>query len=332
MRESTWDYARGIAIVLMVFGHVLRGLHSSGIMPADHWLRTIDYGIYTFHMPIFFLLAGANAGSSVAKDGFLRCKVKTILYPYLIWSLLQGLVQVGMSGSTNRPLDLSDLPAAILWEPLGQFWFLYALFLCHVFAFLAAANRLRLTGFALVAYGVGNYFAMGILSEALSFFLFYAAGMLTAQHLKGFVERLSSAPWLAVTLIGAVGSIYMAMRLGSYDAPTALPAAVFGMLFVFQVSALAAHAGRLKIIERLGVASMPIYLMHIMAGSGARIILAKLGVVNLWVHLSIGLVLAIVLPLIAQRCIVGAGAIIARRRDQQRDQRPGGSLKPPVVR
>lgn len=314
VRESAWDYARGIAIVLVVFGHIVWGLNFSGIVPAGHWLLATNYAIYTFHMPIFFLLAGTNAASSIGKDGFFHGKVKTILYPYLLWSLLQGIAQVGMSGSTNRPLHLSDLAPSILWAPLGQLWFLYALFLCHVFARLTHSAQIPVAAVALAAYAVGKYFALGILSDALSFFLFYAAGLLMAQHLKGFVERLVSAPWLAVTFVGAVVAIYTAMRLGAYDAPTALPAAVFGMLFLLQVSALAARSGRLRIIEMLGVASMPIYLMHIIAGSGARIILAKMGMVNLWMHLSIGLALGILLPLIAQRCLIRAGSAIALRR------------------
>jgi fucose 4-O-acetylase-like acetyltransferase len=300
--------------LLVVFGHVVKGLDASGRMPAGHWLLVVDYAIYTFHMPIFFLLAGVNAGSTVGKDGFLRSKLKTILYPYLLWSLLQGLSQVAVSGSTNRPLHLSDLPPAILWAPLGQFWFLYALFLCHVFARLTHSARVPVAAFSLAAYVVGKYSALGILSGALNFFLFYAAGLLMAQQLKGLVVRLATAPWLAVTFVGAVVTIYTAMRLGACDAPTALPAAVFGMLFVLQVSALVARAGRLKVVELLGLASMPIYLMHIMAGSGTRIILAKLGVANLWAHLSIGLALGILLPLITQRCLIRAGSAIALRR------------------
>lgn len=314
MRERTWDYARGIAIVLVVFGHVTRGLYAAGYVPPNHWLLVADYSIYTFHMPIFFLLAGMNARSAIGKEGFLRSKVTTILYPYLLWSLLQGSVQIAMSGTTNQPLHLSNLAPAILWAPLGQFWFLYALFLCHVFALIASAVRVPVAAFAVAAYAVGKYFGLGILSEALSFFLFYAAGLLLAQHLKEVVERLARPRWIAIIFVGAVISIYSALHLGRHDAPTALPAAVFGMLFILQVSALAARSGKLRTIELLGLASMPIYLMHIMAGSGARIILAKLGVANLWVHLSIGLVLGVLLPLIAQRCIVGAGAFISRLR------------------
>ena len=46
MRESWVDYAKGIGILLVVFGHVNRGLQAAGIiMPSK---------LYHFHMPLFF--------------------------------------------------------------------------------------------------------------------------------------------------------------------------------------------------------------------------------------------------------------------------------------
>ncbi|MEO6354553.1 MAG: acyltransferase [Burkholderiaceae bacterium] len=302
-REVLWDYARGIGILLVVYGHVLRGLNSGGMVADDHWLMASDYAIYTFHMPLFFLLAGMNAGKGLARSGFLRSKLMTIIYPYLLWSVLQGLVQVAMSDSTNLPFHLSDLTAAILWKPLGQFWFLYALLLCHIFVFLTTANRLRVTLFALAAYLVGINFELGILSQSLQFFLFYAAGLLAARHLKVVVERFANPAGIATTFMAAGIAIYAASALGGYADPWALPAAFLGMFLVLQVAALLARSNRMRIIELLGLASMPIYLMHILAASGARIVLSKLGVTDISLHLGIGLALGVLFPLAAYYCI-----------------------------
>jgi fucose 4-O-acetylase-like acetyltransferase len=296
-REILWDYARGIGILLVVYGHVLRGLNSGGMVADGHWLMATDYAIYTFHMPLFFLLAGMNAGRGLARSGFLRSKLMTIVYPYFLWSLIQGLVQVIMSGSTNLPFHLSDLAAAIFWKPLGQFWFLYALLLCHIFVFLTTANRLRVSVFALAAYLVGINFELGIVSQSLQFFLFYAAGLLAAEHLKAVAERLANPAGIAATFIATGGSIYTASRLGGFSAPWALPAALLGMLLVLQVSAALARSNRMRIIELLGLASMPIYLMHILAASGARIVLSKLGITDVYLHLGIGFLLGVLFPL-----------------------------------
>lgn len=297
MRKNLWDYSRGIGIIIVVYGHVLRGLNSGGIVPSEHWITASDYVIYTFHMPLFFLLAGMNASKGLARNGFLKNKLMTVVYPYILWSFLQGLIQVAMSGSTNSPLYLSDLFSAILWRPLGQFWFLYALFLCNIFVYIIASSRMMIIIFSLFAYVLSIYFDWGILSKSLNFFIYYALGLLVTDHLKLFVERLANPVGIASVFIGLGISIYVAKQLGGYSDPWAMPAAAFGMLFVLQVSAVLARSNKAKSIEWLGLASMPIYLMHILAASGARIVLLKFGFTNMYLHLGVGISMGILFPL-----------------------------------
>ena len=296
-REVLWDYARGIGILLVVYGHVLRGLNSADIIPDANAIMGSDYAIYTFHMPLFFLLAGMNVEKGLARGGFLRGKLATIVYPYLLWTLLQGLVQVAMAGSANKPFHLADLGMALLWEPLGQFWFLYALFLCHVFAFVTTANRHRVVLFALLAYAAGHYFEWGMLTLSFQFFLFYAVGLLTAGHLKPLIERSATPAGLLATLVCTGIAIYAAWQFGEAQSPSSLPAAFLGMLLVLQVSHLLARSRTMTPIKLLGLASMPIYLVHILAASGARIVLSKLGIDNMGAHLVLGCVLGIAFPL-----------------------------------
>src|SRR4051794_36832842 len=52
------DTAKGIAIILVVVGHDLRGLMAAGILPRAGATEIIDGWIYAFHMPLFFVLAG----------------------------------------------------------------------------------------------------------------------------------------------------------------------------------------------------------------------------------------------------------------------------------
>jgi len=296
VRERLWDFARGIGILLVVYGHVLRGMNSAGIVSNDHWIMVSDFAIYTFHMPLFFLLAGLNTGKGLVKDVFLRSKLTTIAYPYFLWSLVQGFVQVAMAGSTNNSFRLSDLATAILYKPFGQFWFLYALFLCHIFVVLTTINRLRVIVFALVAYAVGIYFDWGILSKTLSFFIFYAAGILLSTHLKTIVERFSDPLAIIICIIGTGIAIFFAKQFGHFDDPTALIAAFIGIFLILQLSAIVMRSNTIY-IELLGLASMPIYLMHILAGSGIRIVLLKLNITNMYIHLGIGFSFGVLAPL-----------------------------------
>ncbi|UNA30846.1 hypothetical protein LOF14_20465 [Klebsiella variicola subsp. variicola] len=54
-----------------------------------------------------------------------------------------------------------------------------------------------------------------------------------------------------------------------------------------------------KLLCFLGSYSMPIYLMHVLVGSGVRIFMSKiLGVYNVGIHLFLGIVLGILMPIL----------------------------------
>ncbi|EPJ4139137.1 acyltransferase family protein [Klebsiella pneumoniae] len=72
MRETWVDYAKGIGIILVVFGHANRGLYSSGIYISPEIYHYLDNVIYSFHMPLFFFLSGLFFVSSI-KTGLRRC-------------------------------------------------------------------------------------------------------------------------------------------------------------------------------------------------------------------------------------------------------------------
>lgn len=303
MRESLWDKARGIGIILVVYGHVLRGGLAAGTVSAYDPIMWSDYAIYTFHMPLFFLLAGLNVERSLAKGNFLKSKIPSIIYPYFLWSLLQITVQLMLNSMVNHQFVLSDL-LNIVWRPVSQFWFLYAIFLCHVFAWSVGGDRLRLGLFSMVAYPVGIYFSnkLGILSSAFTFFLFYVSGIFFGQQLKGVSIRLAGYREILVTCLGLAIAIFVASRMGGYNSPISLFAAILGIGLVLGIAQLLPDSAFTRFIGMLGAASMPIYLMHVFATAGVRVLLVKLHVTSVALHIVAGLVAGLLLPLVAYYC------------------------------
>jgi fucose 4-O-acetylase-like acetyltransferase len=299
LREGYEDYARAAGIVLVVYGHVLRGLVSAGLVPSHHWILQSDYAIYTFHMPLFFVLSGLHVERSLRRGaaGYLASKLQTIVYPYFLWSLVQGLVLLFASGETNHPFYPSDL-VRMFWDPFSQFWFLYALFLCHILIVLTTTHRIRLVCAALVAYAIGSIFDIGILALSLKFFLFFAAGVLLAGHVRAMVSPLATVPGMLATAVALGVAIYLARPHGEYNSVWALPATALGILLVFEFALWMDRFGESVVLTTLGQASMPIYLVHILAGSGARIVLMHLHVDNLYVQLFAGVICGLAVPLV----------------------------------
>jgi fucose 4-O-acetylase-like acetyltransferase len=78
------DAARGFCIILVVVGHAIGGLMGASMVTQQSILGNIDYFIYTFHIPAFFVISGMLAPSSVSKDPkkFLNNNFKYLLYPF----------------------------------------------------------------------------------------------------------------------------------------------------------------------------------------------------------------------------------------------------------
>jgi hypothetical protein len=61
------DTAKRFGIILVVFGHALRGLVSANVMTWAPAARFVDVGIYAFQMPLFFFLSGVFPFRSTIK-------------------------------------------------------------------------------------------------------------------------------------------------------------------------------------------------------------------------------------------------------------------------
>ena len=79
-RISYIDMAKGIGIILVVLGH--------SIFPSEN----LTTWIYSFHMPLFFILSGMLLSHTHATEqaltSFIRKKAQAIFIPYFVFSVL----------------------------------------------------------------------------------------------------------------------------------------------------------------------------------------------------------------------------------------------------
>lgn len=280
-RRVAWlDCARGIGIMLVVAGHVERGLWAAGLARGRVW-PWFDYTIYTFHMPLFFLLAGVHVPRGLARGKvvFLRNKLLGVAYPYLLWSLLQGSVLVACSSLTNGTARASDL-LRIGWQPMSQFWFLYVLFGCHLLALLLGMKPRLSLALAALGLAAGHLLPLpAMLQKLLLSFPYFAAGFVWSEHWLRPTAPARARRHLLIGVFGFIPAVALSAQPGDWDPDSlwALPASVLGLAALIN----AAHLLRgrtLGFCASLGRASMTIYVLHILAAAGLRIGLRKLGV------------------------------------------------------
>ena len=279
--RTKWiDIARGLGIILVVWGHVIRANIDLGsnplMMEEDRWL-------YSFHMPLFFVLAGLFLWPNIEKGRirFLRNRWLAIIWPYILWSLILGIVEIAATRYVNSPMNVVDL-LRIPFAPIEQFWFLYALLICQLVCVMAFPSIWRL--WLLSAAGIILLFTIGgdwIGIRAMTYLPFVAVGV-TAAH---SFDALSRSSKLARFGVSASGWALLAIVLVFVPSPaSSLPFKIIaGLGGSVGCIGIATLLSRWKnpladALSLLGQASLVIYILHTLFSAGARIALKLVGV------------------------------------------------------
>ncbi|MGW7225546.1 acyltransferase family protein, partial [Streptomyces cyaneofuscatus] len=192
-RDHFFDNAKYLAIVLVAVGHAWEPLPSGRLVEAAYTL------IYTFHMPVFILIAGYfSRGFELRPDRVWKL-ITSLLVPYLIFELLY----TAFHRLTRDP----ELPLSLL-EPYWLLWFLPALFFWRLSTPIWQAVRAPvLVSLAVAAVATVSPAADGALplQRILQFMPFYVLGLrLGPEHfaaLRRTWVRVVSVPVFALGLL-----------------------------------------------------------------------------------------------------------------------------------
>lgn len=278
------DGCKGLAIVLVVYGHVAGGLEAGGALKAGSIFIALRTWVYLFHMPAFFLLSGLFAQRAIGRPWLtvIGGKVRTLVYPYILWTGIYLSTQIVMARFANNPPDIGKA-ARLLWEPYGYgLWFLYCLFVMSLLFHGLLLARLPKTAVLLGALGLHlaawfNVFGFWpIFNTAMLNFVFYAVGGLYADRIFSLLDkpRAAVAGIAGILLLGLMTALHLA--LGDKPFPLAL---VFAVPGIAGLILLAKGAGPFAgFASLLGFYSLEIYLGHPLFSVAARAALVRAGV------------------------------------------------------
>lgn len=313
-QRSDWvDYGKGLGIILVVYAHLLSSGYHAGLQIHEHFFLLSDSIVYSFHMPLFFFLAGLLVEQSYNKRDareFVVGKIKFLVYPYLIWSFIQAGSELLFSEHSLRGVTVADI-WTIPYLPLAQFWYLYALLWMYVvYALLSKLGEFALTAM-MVSACLLFYFSINTEILALhgfsTGFIFFVFAVLIKKYL-GDLERYSLSPWATVVLLPVLlGTGYYIFE--KCIEPTRLTnglhpfyflfLAVLGISFCLGLAQFLARKKYCQVIQSLGIYSLQIYLVHMLAGVGARVVLLNFfHIQNPLVHMMIGMGAGLFAPII----------------------------------
>jgi fucose 4-O-acetylase-like acetyltransferase len=336
-RKEWIDYAKGIGIILVVYGHLLSSGYHDGLNIPGHFYELSRNIIYSFHMPLFFLLSGLLVEESLQKRGpreYVIDKLKKIAYPYFLWSAMQIFIEAMFSDHTQSGTTLSNL-FTIWYLPWGQFWFIYALFFMHIIhAVLSGTGRLAKP--ILLIIGIILFFnplstETAALFEFSIYFVYFVFGILL-NHYFFMMERLEIRPifilMLLVILVTCGILIYSnSTRSDPFGHLFYLYLSVVGILFCTSLAQYLARKNFLPFIRVFGMYSLPIYLVHMIAGAGTRLILSNYLHLQNWVLLIlVSLLVALIAPILLQRLSEKAGFPYFFELPKKQGPRPSGEM------
>ncbi|MGB6692154.1 MAG: acyltransferase family protein [Terracidiphilus sp.] len=275
-RIKSVEAVKGIAIVLMVYGHVAQGAHHRGWWDSPAYYFQERF-IYSFHMAAFFFASGLFVSGSIARYGgarFVLQRMRTVLWPYLF--CVAGFVTDQWFGGKASAAS-GDFTHSILIPALSgeASWFLPTLFLCLLLSMLTD----RLPAWVRFAGAVAlNVFCprtgVRILDSAAQYFVFTAAG----EWLGKRIERVESLPrWAAFS--GAVGLFLgvAAANLGAIHLPAiGILLGLAGTGGLFLLASALRNTAFVSGAVWCGAASLGIFELHPFFQGALRLVLARL--------------------------------------------------------
>ncbi len=205
------DFAKFIAILLVIWGHA----SPNGTTPAYR------VALYSFHMPLFFLVSGMVISRRRHEynrehwKNFIFKNLMTLLVPYLIW----GAIYSDFSCKNFIKLCYGSWEVLNATKTLTSLWFLPCLFVArilaefllmmswrvrqiprHLFGFLAAIGAFLL-GFLMPLLPMGYPLCFNIALLALGFILLGYAVKDLILHLP------KTNPWIYLAAAAACGGI-----------------------------------------------------------------------------------------------------------------------------
>lgn len=217
-RRADLDRAKGLGILLVVFGHIV-----ARQPPVDNeWYVTLKDAVYLFHMPFFMYLSGyvtflSGAARTMPEDWpklWLK-RARRLLVPFAIFGLaiVAGkLLLAPYLHVDNAPVSASRAMLALLWNtdasPAESVWYIAVLFvLCAATPPLLALLRGNVG--LLLAFAVALYLSPAphvmYLDRVASFYVFFVLGGLAADLGERWLRALDlCAPWFLAMLLAAV--------------------------------------------------------------------------------------------------------------------------------
>lgn len=318
MQRMKWiDTAKGIAIILVVIGHVVSSYQSSGMYLTSTIFNFSHDFVYSFHMASFMILSGIlfSCASENKRNNSIISKIINYGIPYIAFSIVWWLFKVVLASHTNTPVSISDILLIPIF-PISFMWYIYALLIMNIIQMklpVGAKRKYRLIhmGIALILLLSSNYlcetlsfisFEDLIICDIFKHYLYFLIGVYYARKFVILVENSTRKLPLITSITGCfllVANILLYNFPGLNISIVRIIVALIGSAFLIMLSHIVSES---VVLNYLGKNSLAIYVLHSLAIAGTRSVMTRLwngSDLRGWLPLVICSLFGIILPLVA---------------------------------
>ena len=212
------DIAKGIAIILVVIGHVGSSYGSEGLYKNSFLLNFTNRFVYSFHMAAFMFISGFLFKNKGDKKQQIKAILISYGVPYIFFSGVWWGFKTVLSSLVNTKLSFWDLVLTPVF-PISFMWFIYALMLMEIVQVIVGKlNKTKMyvhisLAFVLLAiqpymasiplFNTGYVFSDLIISDVMSNYFYFCIGVYFGNKIISVIKKHKSiylwgggsAPW-----------------------------------------------------------------------------------------------------------------------------------------
>jgi len=274
------DRAKGLAIILVVLGHLIADEYP----PHNEWYYHLERIIYSFHMAFFMFLTGVVMFYTYPQihtlrdyGAYVKKKFGRLVPAYLLMALViaLGKTVAGWYAKIENPVnglaDLVDVLVRPTQSYCGSVWYVYVVFIYFVtIPLLLVLFRRSLGALLLLAIAVyfvprSNYFAQSQICEYLFVFLL---GVYACRHYDAYLDLIDRKSWLFITAFGMCVCLHFVVHV---------PKLLFGLAAIpaLHSTVRTRWAQKAHLLKLAGDYVFPIYLLNTLTIGVCRVLVQK---------------------------------------------------------
>ena len=279
-RNNTIDILKGIAILLVVFGHIC-------------WEGVSHEYLWGFHMAIFFFASGIFFSTKKYNDSFknfFKAKIKGLIFPYVIfylltyvyWLLIESHFRGGDLSRVDQLLGLFYGTYNVNYNDFnGALWFLPCLFTMNIYYWFVnkiknnAVRIIAVCTLYLVCFNFNAYLSplpFGMFTAAISL-VFFEAGRMYRPSLGKLIPTYGYIIVMCIAI--AIQVLLQGKTLSAWRVNETSDNPIYSLLLPFAgivlYTALSSIIKKNRMLEWFGKNSLIIFAFH---AAVLRIVLA----------------------------------------------------------